>query len=193
MLTQLVGNLPPSSFYLPCISLSHFAPASACPLQPFTSEPKAFTLCLPLAPFHTLLGSPCFRHFCLPVAPPHPHPTPSASLLRPSSPASLARRSHPSVFHRRFRKSQPLPSIYEIAHVISCPRSLTHSLPSSPPSCRPPPPPCAPTLPHKSLRMHPLSPSFSLSVADSLCLSLWSTQQEPQLGEQYSKGKNRKI
>lgn len=27
----------------------------------------------------------------------------------------------PSVFHRRFRKSQPLPSIYEIAHVISCP------------------------------------------------------------------------
>lgn len=144
MLTQLVGNLPPSSFYLPCISLSHFAAASACPLQPFTSEPKGINRSLSLSlllslSFTLCLALPFFR--------------------RPSAPASFARRFHPSVFHRRFRKSQPLPSIYEIAHVISCPPSpLSPLLPPS--TAR-----RSPTLPHKSLQMHLLFHYLSFPLA----------------------------
>lgn len=74
MLTQLVGNLPSSSFHLFSLSFSHFAPASLTQLYPFTTKPRpssplSFTLCvtLPLASLHF---SPC-RPLPSPSPPPH--------------------------------------------------------------------------------------------------------------------------
>lgn len=73
MLTQLVGNLPSSSFHLSSISLSHFAPAS---LISIYHQAKAllsslsFTLCFTL-PLASVYLSPCRLPFCSPSPPPH--------------------------------------------------------------------------------------------------------------------------
>lgn len=91
----IFSSLQPLSFSLwPCLPqpvISIYHQAQAL-LSSFS-----FTLCvtLPLASLHL---SPC------------------RPLRSPSPPTFTA-----AVFHRRFRKSQPLPSIYEIAHVISWP------------------------------------------------------------------------
>lgn len=110
MLTQLVGNLPSSSFHLSSLSFS------LCPCLPhpvISIYHKAPALLSPLFfLFHTLRHAPSR----LP---------PSLSLSSPSLTISPASPLPPPVFHRRFRKSQPLPSIYEIAHVISCPSTPT--------------------------------------------------------------------
>lgn len=95
----IFSSLKPLSFSLcPCLPHSQ--------LYPFTTKPRFYPplLCL----FHTLRHAPSYI-------------PPSFSLLSPSLTISPASPLPPSVFHRRFRKSQPLPSIYEIAHVISCP------------------------------------------------------------------------
>jgi len=105
VLTQLVGNLPSSSFHLfQSLSLSHFASASLTQLYPFTTKSRLSSL------LHTL------RHAPSP-------PLPSLSLSSPSLTITRASRPPPSVFHRRFRKSKPLPSIYGIARVISSPHA----------------------------------------------------------------------
>lgn len=105
VLNDLVGKLHSSSFHLSNIFLSPLLPASLTHLYPFTRKPKRSSLLFLHTLPHTLSGLPQSPCLCFPLgspAPPHLH-----SLLLP-------------VFHRRFRKSQPHPSIYEIAHVISC-------------------------------------------------------------------------
>lgn len=92
-------------FYLSNIFLSPLLPASLTHLYPFTRKPMRSSLLFLHTLPHTLSCLPRSLCLCFPLgspAPPHHH-----SLLLP-------------VFHRRFRKSQPHPSIYEIAHVISC-------------------------------------------------------------------------
>ena len=100
----IFSSLQPLSFSL-CPCLPH----------PRTSiyRPHQTLPCSHFFPFHTL------RHA-------HSHLPPSLRLSSPS-PSPPASPLPPSVFHRRFRKSQPLPSIYEIAHVISCPSPLVAS------------------------------------------------------------------
>ena len=120
----IFSSLQPLSFSL-CPFLSH--PVISIYHQAAALLPSLFYL------FHTLHHA----RSCL---------TPSHSLSSLSLTISPASLLPASVFHRRFRKSQPLPSIYEIAHVISCP----------PPQC--------PALSHKSQWMHPLS-------ADSPCMA----------------------
>lgn len=113
MPTELVGKLPSSSFHLSFIFLSHSEPASLTHLHLFTTKPKLSSpFYLSHFPSHSLLSLP----------------PPTSSPQFTISPTAL---SLPPVFHRRFRKSQPLPSIYEIAHVISC-LALPHPSPSPP-------------------------------------------------------------
>lgn len=86
----------------PCLPYIHLPPSQSSPL---------FSL------FHTLLHAPSRLRLSLSLS------SPLSLTVSPTSPLP------PSVFHRGFRKSQPLPSIYEIAHVISCPPP---SLPTHP-------------------------------------------------------------
>lgn len=91
------------------------------PVVPIYHQAKAFPL---LFPFHTLLHALSLSHsLAISIS--------LSSPLLPPPPLPCASPLPPSVFHRQFRKSQPLPSIYEIAHVISCPAPPT--LPPHPP------------------------------------------------------------